>query len=179
MEQKIQEQIDQQLKTYKNTRRLQNNEKSNAPLLNAAILEKDYKRTAHVEIKIDGKTFQVEVLNTSPLATSLLLERTPEVYALSEKVHGVPVADFTEEEIDEIIRVNRDFQRNMVASHIVNPSFSYYGHGNGHPIEDISDSMLEALFQAYSIVNAPGEGAALLDRFPEVEPNEDRQSTPN
>lgn len=179
MEQNIQEQIDQQLKAYKHARRLKSDEKSDAPILNTEVLEKDYKRTAQVEINIDGHTFRVEVLNTSPLATSLLLERTPEVYALSERVHGLPVADLTDEEIDDVIRVNRDFQRNMVASHIVNPSFSYCGHGEGHPIEEISDSMLEALFQAYSIVNAPGEGAALLDRFPEVEQNGDRESTPD
>ena len=63
----------------------------------------------------------------------------------------------------------------MVASHIVKPQFTYNGYGDGHPIEDVSDTMLDALFEAYQVVNTPEEGADTLNRFPDLEPDGDRQ----
>ena len=177
MDKSTQEQIDAQMKAVKKARLITDNDTSTAPILDSAILEREYRRTALVEINIIGETFQVEVLRGSPLTTALLLERTPEVYALKEQVEQNPHHNFTDEEIAAVDRTNREFQRIMVASHIVKPTFSYNGYGDGHPIEDISDTMLHALFEAYQVVNTPSEGADRLNRFPEVEPNGDRQST--
>ncbi len=179
MEEKIQEQIDEQLKTARQARVLDDGETSAAPVLDTAMLERDYKRTALVEIDISGQAFQVEVLRGSPLTTALLLERTPEVYALKEKVESNPEHEFTDEEIQEVDRTNRDFRRIMVASHVVKPPFSYKGYGDGHPIEDVSDTMLDALFEAYQVVNTPQEGADQLNRFPDVESDGDGESTPD
>ena len=177
MDPEIQEQIDEQMQAVRQARLIDNSETSTAPLLDADVLERDYKRSALVEIKIDGQAFQVEVLRGSPLTAALLLERTPEVYALKEKVQNDPHRAFTDAEIAEVDRTNRDFRRIMVASHIVNPAFSYKGYGNGHPVEDVSDTMLDALFEAYRVVNTPEEGADRLNRFPGVEPDADGKST--
>ena len=57
--------------------------------------------------------------------------------------------------------------------------FSYKGYGDGHPIEDVSDTMLDALFEAYQVVNTPQEGADQLNRFPDVESDGDGESTPD
>ena len=171
MDPKVQEQIDEQLAAVRHARVLADGDTSAAPVLDAAILERDYKRSAHVEINIEGQTFQVEVLRGSPLTAALLLDRTPEVYALKERVENDPHREFTDAEIAEMDRTNRDFRRIMVASHIVNPPFSYKGYGDGHPIEDVSDTMLDALFDAYQAVNTPQEGADRLNRFPSVEPD--------
>ena len=179
MDQAIQEQIDEQLKAVRQARLIDGSETSAAPLLDAAVLERDYKRSALVEINIEGQNFQVEVLRGSPLTAALLLDRTPEVYALKEKVEKDPNHAFTDEEIAEVDRTNRDFRRIMVASHIVKPPFSYKGYGDGHPIEDVSDTMLDALFEAYQVVNTPQEGADRLNRFPGVEPDGDGEGTPD
>ena len=173
MDDKTQEQIDEQLKAVRHARLLDAGEKSSAPLLDAKALERDYKRSALVEIDINGETFQVEVLRGSPLTAALLLDRTPEVYALKERVQKNPNQEWTDEEIAEVDRTNRDFRRIMVASHIVKPPFSYNGYGKGHPIEDVSDMMLDALFEAYQVVNTPQEGADRLNRFPGVESDGD------
>ncbi len=177
MDEKIQEQIDEQLKAVRQARLLDDGETSAAPVLDAAVLERNYKRSALVEIDIEGETFQVEVLRGSPLTAALLLDRTPEVYALKERVENNPNREFTDEEIAEVDRTNRDFRRIMVASHVIKPPFSYKGYGDGHPVEDISDTMLDALFEAYQIVNTPQEGADRLNRFPDVEPDGDGEST--
>jgi len=177
MNEKPQTQIDQQLKAVKRAKLIDNTETSTAPLLDTAILERDYKRSALVEIHIDGEAFQVEVLRGSPLTAALLLDRTPEIYALKEQVEQNPHHTFTDEEIQAVDRTNRDFRRIMVVSHIVKPQFSYNGYGDGHPIEDVSDTMLDALFEAYQVVNTPEEGADTLNRFPQVEPDGNRQST--
>lgn len=177
MNEKTQTQIDQQLKAVKRARLIDNTESSTAPILDTTILERDYKRTALVEIHIDEQTFQVEVLRGSPLTAALLLDRTPEIYALKEQVEQNPNQKFTDAEIQAVDRTNRDFRRIIVASHIVKPLFTYNGYGDGHPIEDVSDTMLDALFEAYQVVNTPEEGAHTLNRFPNVEPDGDRQST--
>ena len=177
MNDKTQTQIDQQLKAVKRARVIDNPQTSTAPLLDTTILERDYKRSALVEIHIDGQAFQVEVLRGSPLTTALLLDRTPEIYALKEQVEQNPHHTFTDEEIQAVDRTNRDFRRIMVVSHIVKPQFSYNEYGDGHPIEDISDTMLDALFEAYQVVNTPEEGAETLNRFPQVESDGDRQGT--
>ena len=176
MDQKIQDQIDEQLEAARQARLLDNGETSSAPILDAAVLEKDYKRSALVEINIEGQSFQVEVLRGSPLTAALLLDRTPEVYALKERVENDPNREFTDAEIAEVDRTNRDFRRIIVASHVVKPPFSYKGYGDGHPIEDVSDVMLDALFEAYQVVNTPQEGADRLNRFPSVEPDGDGES---
>ncbi|RKU36351.1 hypothetical protein C6496_13925 [Candidatus Poribacteria bacterium] len=177
MDEKIQEQIDEQLKAVRQARLLDDGETSSAPVLDTAVLESDYKRSALVEIDIEGQTFQVEVLRGSPLTAALLLDRTPEVYALKERVENNPNREFTDEEIAEVDRTNRDFRRIMVASHVIKPPFSYKGYGDGHPVEDVSDTMLDALFEAYQVVNTPQEGADRLNRFPDVEPDGDGEST--
>ena len=169
MDEKIQEQIDEQLNAVRHARLIDDGKTSEAPLLDAKVLEREYKRSATVEIEINGQTFQVEVLRGSPLTAALLLDRTPEVYALKERVEKNPDREFSDEEIAEVDRTNRDFRRIMVASHIVKPPFSYKGYGKGHPIEDVSDTMLDALFEAYQVVNTPQEGADQLNRFPDVE----------
>ena len=176
MDKNIQQQIDAHVKAVKQARVIEDNDASTAPILDSQILESDYQRTARVEINIIGQTFQVEVLRGSPLTTALLLERTPEVYALKEQITNDPSHIFTDEEIQAVDRTNRDFRRIMVTSHIVKPTFSYKGFGDGHPIEDVSDMMLDALFEAYQVVNTPAEGAERLNRFPSVEPDADRQS---
>lgn len=177
MDKNTQEQIDAQMKAVRHARVIADNDTSAAPLLDTAILEREFQRTARVEINIIGQTFQVEVLRGSPLTTAMLLERTPEVYALKEQIEQNPNHTFTDEEIQAVDRTNRDFRRIMVTSHIVKPSFAYKGFGDGHPIEDISDTMLDALFAAYQVVNTPEEGADRLNRFPAVEPDTDWQST--
>ena len=179
MDEKIQEQIDEQLKAVRQARLLDDGETSSAPVLDTAVLESDYKRSALVEIDIEGQTFQVEVLRGSPLTAALLLDRTPEVYALKERVENNPNREFTDEEIAEVDRTNRDFRRIMVASHVIKPPFSYKGYGDGHPVENVSDTMLDALFEAYQVVNTPQEGADRLNRFPDVEPDGDGESTPD
>ena len=179
MDKNTQQQIDKQMKAVRQARVIGDNDTSTAPILDSQILESDYQRTARVEINIIGQTFQVEVLRGSPLTAALLLERTPEVYALKEQLTNDPNHIFTDEEIQAVDRTNRDFRRIMVASHIVKPTFSYNGFGDGHPIEDVSDTMLDALFEAYQVVNTPAEGADRLNRFPAVEPNADRQSDPD
>ena len=177
MNQTTQKQIDQQLKAVKRARLIDNTEASTAPILDTAILERDYKRSALVEIHIEGQSFQVEVLRGSPLTVALLLDRTPEIYALKEQVDQNPNRQFTDAEIQAVDRTNRDFRRIMVASHIVKPQFTYKGYGDGHPIEDISDTMLDALFEAYQVVNTPEEGADTLNRFPDVESDSDGEGT--
>ena len=177
MDQKTQEQIDEQLEAVRHARVLADGDTSAAPVLDAAVLERDYKRSALVEINIDGQTFTVEVLRGSPLTAALLLDRTPEVYALKERVEADPHREFTDAEIAEMDRTNRDFRRIMVAFHVVNPPFSYKGYGDGHPIEDVSDTMLAALFEAYQVVNTPQEGADRLNRFPDVERDGDGKGT--
>lgn len=179
MDQKVQEQIDAQSEAVQAARVVADGDTSAAPVLDAAVLERDYKRSARVEINIEGQTFQVEVLRGSPLTAALLLDRTPEVYALKEKVENNPHREFTDAEIAEMDRTNRDFRRIMVASHVVNPLFSYKGYGDGHPIEDVSDTMLDALFEAYQAVNMPQEGADRLNRFPSVEPDGAGENAPD
>ncbi|RKU25405.1 hypothetical protein C6499_14905 [Candidatus Poribacteria bacterium] len=177
MDQKTQEQIDEQLEAVRHARVLADGDTSAAPVLDAAVLERDYKRSAFVEINIEGQTFTVEVLRGSPLTAALLLDRTPEIYALKERVETDPHREFTDAEIAEMDRTNRDFRRIMVVSHVVKPPFSYKGDGDGHPIEDVSDTMLAALFEAYQVVNTPQEGADRLNRFPNVEPDRDGKDT--
>ena len=176
MDEKIQEQLDQQLETAKKARLLDEGETSDAPLLDAAVLGREYKRTEMVEINVDSQSFQVEVLRGSPLTASLLLDKTPEVYALKEQIENDPNREFNDEEIVQIDSTNRNFRRIMVVSHIVNPKFAYQEIGEGHPIENISETMLEALFEAYQVVNTPQEAADQLNRFQEVESNEDGEN---
>lgn len=168
MDKNTQQQVDTQMKAVRQARVIGNNDTSAAPILDTDILEREYQRTARVEINIIGQTFQVEVLRGSPLTAALLLERTPEVYALKEQISNDPNHTLTDEEIQTVDRTNRDFRRIMVVSHIVKPTFSYKGYGDGHPIEDVSDTMLDALFEAYQVVNTPEEGADRLNRFPSV-----------
>lgn len=179
MNKNTQQQIDDQMKAIRHAKVITDNDTSTAPILNATILQKDYQRTAKVEINILGGVFLVEVLRGSPLTAALLLERTPEVYALKEQVEQNPQHQFTDEEIQAIDQTNRDFRRIMVISHIVKPTFTYKGFGNGHPIEEVSDAMLNALFEAYQVVNTPQEGADRLNRFPAMESDSNRQSTHN
>lgn len=176
MDRNTQQQIDEQMKAVRHARVIGDNETSTAPILDTAVLESNYQRTAKVEINIVGEKFQVEVLRGSPLTTALLLERTPEVYALKEQIDQNPHHQFTDAEIQALDITNREFRRIMVVSHIVKPSFSYKEYGNGHPIEDVSDTMLDALFEAYQVVNTPEEGADLLNRFPAMEPDSIGQS---
>ena len=146
MDKNTQQQVNTQMKAVSQARVIGNNDTSAAPILDTDILEREYQRTARVEINIIGQTFQVEVLRGSPLTAALLLERTPEVYALKEQISNDPNHTFTDEEIQTVDRTNRDFRRIMVVSHIVKPTFSYkgssreYAGGGGRPPEPISVS---------------------------------------
>ena len=179
MNQDIQNQLDKQI----NARRVAEVvDSSNAPILASELLKKDKRETDIVEVNIRNQTaWVVDSSNAPELTPTILAEKgkrlwTVEVVYDRQVVqvrvrHGKPLqvdiayAKILENYQDTPLDTARTRERDRAIKHLLlssmieTPQFSYQGEGEGHPIEECSPILLNALYEAYAAVNAPTEDA--------------------
>ena len=140
-----------------------------------------------VNFPLEDQIYQVKVLRSVPIETSILFQQGFEIYPLGNL--GKPIDNLSGAEIRELDETNLAQRRLAVSSMVLNytkkepkPIFSYNGEGvkNAFPVEDISETFLQTLFAAYRIVNVPSAQLSHLQRFPELgrESGEDSGSEP-
>ena len=111
--------------------------------------------------------YQTTVLRGTPLHAAILLGESLELYPtpLDKKF-----ADMSDDEIEATCKRSTAQRRILVASMILSPALLLNGEGKqgAYPIEDISEWMLQTLFQAYRVTNIPEAGIQALHRFQEM-----------
>ena len=120
-----------------------------------------------INAPLEDEIYQVSVLRGTPLHAAILLGESFELYpAPLEK----KFADMSEDEIEAIEERSLAQRRILVSSMILSPAFSLNGEGKAgaYPIEEISEGMIQTLFQGYRVVNVPEAGLQALNRFPQV-----------
>ena len=120
-----------------------------------------------INAPLEDEIYQTTVLRGTPLHAAILLGESFELYpAPLEK----KFADMSEDEIEAIEKRSLAQRRILVASMILSPAFSLNGEGKAgaYPIEEISEGMLQTLFQGYRVVNVPEAGRQALNRFSQV-----------
>lgn len=120
---------------------------------------------------LEPMVYQCQVLRGMPRDAALLLRNTLELYPVNSI--NTPVSELTDEDISVYEARETAQQRVIVASMLLDPTFSLEGEGEGsaYPIEDISVGALTAFFNAYKAVNRPKAGVDSLNRFRRVGKN--------
>lgn len=115
-----------------------------------------------VNERSEDEIYQVSVLRGRPLEAMLLSEKTFELYPAPIQTN---LKDMSDAEIEALEASNRAQKRVSVASLVRSPVFSYQGEGDGFPVENISEAVLDTLYEAYRVVNIPEAGYQALRRF--------------
>ena len=155
-------------------------ESSDAPILTDKLIKDKGKKTYTVEFVFDDDIYQIEVRRGMPMEFAVLLKVTADVYALRRKRSSEENqdADKQPEKEAEAARLRTEEDRHIkeitVASlHVstnkktkeIMPVFSFNGKGGKIPIEDQSDLLLNALYNAVMEVQTPAGYADALSRF--------------
>ena len=130
-------------------------ETSNAPELTADVLAAKGKPIRTVELVFDGQVFQVGVRHGKPMHVEVAHSRV--LNAFKEQMGEA-------DELTPALLEERDtaVKRLLVSLMITDPvtthpMFSYENVGVGHPIEDCSQILLNALWEAYTAIQFPRE----------------------
>lgn len=179
MNESIQSQLDEQLKTK---RVAQVVEASEAPMLTSDIFEKDDRKSAICEVNFKDMSARLVESSDAPKLTVDVLKskgkpiKTVEMF-YDDQMWQVKVSDGKPLEVEvahlKILEeylgqdhdgVAMDERDRAVANLLLgklmhSPTFSYQGDGEGTPIEARSAIMIDALCHAYASVNNPTEDA--------------------
>lgn len=120
-------------------------EKSEAPKLTKKVLKEKGARVHTVEIIFDGDVMEVEMMHGKSLALDIAHEELLDAY--KDK-------DLT----DPNVLTERDtaVKRLLLSGMVLNPIFSCQGEpADGHPIEDVSQILLDALWNGYCELHFP------------------------
>ena len=181
MNKEQQEKIDEQIdKGNTPPKRFRVVEKSDAPVFTDKLIKEKGKKTYTVEFVFDDDIYQIEVRRGMPMEFAVLLQVTADVYALRRKRSSEENqdADKQPEKEAEAARLREEEDRYIkqisVASLVVRideeteeilPVFSFNGKGGEIPIEDQSDLLLGAFYNAVQEVHTPEGYADALSRF--------------
>ena len=137
--------------------------------------------------------YQVAVLRGTPLDTALLLGETFETYPVGDL--GKKFVDMSDEELEAVAARSLAQRRVLVASMLPEVGLSLNGEGaearhhddrdrvtsgkkeETYPVEDLSEAILETLFQAYRVTNIGEAGYNALQRFSRLEQDRAGQET--
>lgn len=130
-------------------------ETSDAPELTAKVLAEKGKPIKTVELVFDGQVFQVGVRHGKTMKVEVAHSRLLEEFQERVKASDTLTAELLEERETAVKCL-------LVALMIVDPKthgpmFSYQNQGEGHPIKDASQILLNALWEAYTAINFPQE----------------------
>ena len=130
-------------------------EASDAPELTAKVLAEKGKPIKTVELVFDGQVFQVGVRHGKPMRVEVAHSRVLEAFKERVKASDELSAELLEERETAVKCL-------LVALMIVDPVthgpiFSYQNQGAGSPIEDCSQILLNALWEAYTAIQFPQE----------------------
>ena len=155
-------------------------ETSDAPVFTDKLIKEKGKKTYTVEFVFDDDIYQIEVRRGMPMEFAVMLQITAEVYALRRKrlSKDNPDAEKQPEVEAEKARLRDEEDRHIkqiqVASLVVRtnkktkeiaPVFSLNGKGGKIPIEEQSDLLLGAFYQAVMEVQTPEGFSDALSRF--------------
>lgn len=130
-------------------------ETSDAPKLTQKVLVEKGKPIKTVELVFDGQVWQIGVRHGKPMQVEVAHSRLLDEFKARVKAADELTAALLEERETAVKCL-------LVASMIVDPKtahpiFSYQNQGQGHPIEDCSPILLNALWEAYTAINFPIE----------------------
>ena len=132
-----------------------------------------YNAHAIVSFPLDDQIYQVRVMRGVPIEISILFQQGFEVYPLGN--FGKNMIELSDTEIEALDATNLAQRRLAVSSMVMSVTgkkqmFSYNGEGvkNAMPVEDISETFLQTLYEAYRIVDVPSAQLSQLQRFPEL-----------
>lgn len=130
-------------------------ETSDAPQLTAEVLAAKGKPIQTVELVFDGQVFQVGVRHGKPMHVEVAHSRLLEEYRERMGETDELTAELLEERDTAVKRL-------LISSMIVDPvtthpMFSYENQDEGYPIEDCSQILLNALWEAYTAIQFPRE----------------------
>ena len=118
-------------------------EASDAPQLTAEVLAEKGKPTMEVDLLFEDQTLPIEVRNGIPFYVEI------ERFRLLREFEGNQQTK--KDEYDRNLAVLRF----LVSELVVNPKLTYRGEGDGTPIEDQSDLLLEAFYKSIVDVTSP------------------------
>lgn len=124
---------------------------------------------------VEPDWYSVEVLRGVPLETSVLLGGTFESYPVrtAQEDNETPIDDV------EMLIERSDAQRSiLVSSMIQRPRLSFNGEGatkTAYPVEKLSEKMMQCLWNAYRVANVSEARLDMLSRFPQPQPNGERE----
>lgn len=121
--------------------------------------------------------YQVAVLRGTPLDTALLLGETFETYPVGDL--GKKFVDMSDEELEAVAARSLAQRRVLVATMLPEVGLRLNGDAQEGtlPVEGISESLLQTLFEAYRVTNIPAAGLDALQRFRTVGGDGDGQET--
>lgn len=130
-------------------------EASDAPKLTKEVLVEKGKPIQTVELIFDGQVFQVGVRHGKPMRVEVAHSRTLD--AFKERIADADT--LTAELLEEReMAVKHLLLASMVVDPVTtHPMFSYQNEGDAYPIEDCSQLLLNALWEAYTAINFPPE----------------------
>ena len=130
-------------------------ETSDAPELTAEVLSAKGRPIQTVELVFDGQVFQVGVRHGKPMHVEVAHSRV-----LNEFKERMSESD---ELTAELLEERDTAVKHLLVSSMItdpvttHPMFSYENEGEGHPIEDCSQILLNALWEAYTAIQFPRE----------------------
>lgn len=148
-----------------------------APLLTDDAIRNDKRKTDLVEVNFANQTARVVGTSDAPKLTLDVIKDISEPVQDAELIFdsskwtvkvnmGIPFSltakrvKLLEEydnlsEPETLVNLDRALKNLYLSEMIDTPKFSYEGKGSGKPIEECSDLLIEALWQAYAEKNAP------------------------
>ena len=127
---------------------------SDAPELTADVIAEEGKLTKVVDLVFEDQVATIEVLNGISLAVEIERAKLNQKYA------------------DRELTKKEEYTRNLetlqliVARLVVSPKFSFQGEGEGTPVEERSDFLLEAFYKAVAAVVYP---VTLISSYAELQ----------
>ena len=119
----------------------------------------------NLHFPIEDSIYQVKVVRGVPLDVNQMLGKTFEMYPVGDKPN---TAEMVEDELEMFVE-RSDAQRSViVSSMVIEPCLSLDGESGGkhpYPVEDLSEWMMQCLYAAYRVSNAPARGQVSLQRF--------------
>ena len=123
---------------------------------------------AHLNVNspLKDNWFQTEVLRGTPLETSVLLAKTFETYPVGGE--RIQTQEMTDDDLVVYVEKEDAKRAVYVATMLLDPNLSLNGEGNGehpYPTENLSEKMMQVLYNAYLVLNSPAPEVAILNRF--------------
>ena len=134
----------------------------------ALVIQELWKTYHQLHFPMADDIYQVEVLRGVPEDTFILLGDTFETY----NVGGKAIAEMADSEIKTFVQRLDEQRAVLVPSMLLSPKLTTAAavedgsESEGYPIEQLSEFMMQVLFNAYKVSNVPKARAEQLRRFP-------------